>query len=101
MKRPKGRSRFRRSIQWAKDLRLDSPYHFCFTLAPTQTNAVLTIMAHEKFRNFKVGDRVEVSPDAYAVTNQIARRIKTDGGSALLVDYGRDYTAGESPRVNC
>lgn len=58
------------------------------------------IMAYEKFQTgFKVGDRIEVSPDAYAVTNRIARRIKTDGGAALFVDYGGDHAVGDSLRV--
>ncbi|TPX63202.1 hypothetical protein SpCBS45565_g06797 [Spizellomyces sp. 'palustris'] len=87
-----------KEIQVAADESTDSPHHFCFTLSPGPTNASFTIMAHERFQNFKVGDRVEVSPDSYAVANHVAQRIKKDGGSALFIDYGRDHAVGDSLR---
>ncbi|KAI8818400.1 S-adenosyl-L-methionine-dependent methyltransferase [Fimicolochytrium jonesii] len=88
-----------REIVVGLDKSPDSQYHFCFTLADGPTKPSAIIMQYEKFqKNFKEDDRVEVSPDSYAVSNRIARRIQKNGGGALFVDYGRNYTVGDSLR---
>ncbi|KAI9103246.1 S-adenosyl-L-methionine-dependent methyltransferase [Phlyctochytrium arcticum] len=87
-----------REIQVALDKSENNPYHFCFTLSPSPTNASLTIMADPRYKDFSIGDRVEVSPDSYSIAHQIARRINSDGGSALYIDYGNSHLTGDSLR---
>ncbi|KAI8585330.1 S-adenosyl-L-methionine-dependent methyltransferase [Geranomyces variabilis] len=88
-----------REIMVTIDESPDSPHHFAFVLSEGPTKASKTIMAYENFQNkYKVGDRIEVAPDSYAVSNRIAKRIKESGGGALFVDYGRDYALGDSLR---
>ncbi|KAJ3160231.1 hypothetical protein HDU86_001067 [Geranomyces michiganensis] len=88
-----------REIMVTIDESPDSPYHFAFVLSESPTKASKTIMAYEHFQNkYKVGNRIEVAPDSYAVSNRIAKRIKESGGGALFIDYGRDYALGDSLR---
>ncbi|KAI8922037.1 S-adenosyl-L-methionine-dependent methyltransferase, partial [Powellomyces hirtus] len=76
-----------------------SPHHFAFSLSEGPTKASSMIMAYEKFQHkYQVGDRIEVAPDSYAVSNRISRRIKENSGGALFIDYGRDYALGDSLR---
>ncbi|WP_197426823.1 SAM-dependent methyltransferase, partial [Caulobacter sp. CCH9-E1] len=39
--------------------------------------------------DFSVGAVVETSPAQAAIASDIAHRLVTDGGGALLIDYGR------------
>ncbi|KAJ3001970.1 hypothetical protein HKX48_002588 [Thoreauomyces humboldtii] len=74
---------------------------FIFTLSEGATNASRMIMAYPDFRTptaFVPGSRIEVSPDAYAVSHAVARRIRATGGGALYVDYGRDHPVPDSLR---
>ncbi|KZL18062.1 hypothetical protein PsAD2_02797 [Pseudovibrio axinellae] len=41
----------------------------------------------------KIGDTLEISPASNAIAAQIGQRIKTQGGAALLIDYGYARTA--------
>eukprot|EP01048_Picozoa_sp_COSAG05_P014267 COSAG05_NODE_1599_length_4452_cov_2.249024_5_plen_161_part_00 len=41
-------------------------------------------------------DRVEVNPAGLALAQEIARRLRTRGGAALIVDYGEDRTYADS-----
>ncbi|WP_417259486.1 class I SAM-dependent methyltransferase [Celeribacter sp.] len=44
----------------------------------------------------KVGDVVEVSPAAVPITDEIARRIASNGGAAIIVDYGDWRSLGDT-----
>ncbi|ETV95052.1 hypothetical protein H310_11350 [Aphanomyces invadans] len=46
----------------------------------------------------QVGDRIEISPVGIALVQEVARRIDTHGGAALVVDYGRDHPSEVSLR---
>ncbi|KAJ3055591.1 NADH dehydrogenase [ubiquinone] complex I, assembly factor 7 [Rhizophlyctis rosea] len=74
--------------------------NFQFVLAPSTTPAtdVLLMEIDPRYKSLKVGDRVEISPESYAITNQIAKRLHADGGAGLLIDYGRDEIPGDSLR---
>ncbi|TPX32572.1 hypothetical protein SeMB42_g07595, partial [Synchytrium endobioticum] len=105
-----------------------SPYNFRFTLSPAATRASVTLLSHPQFHPapapapapesdaasshvYKVGDRVEVAPDAWGVARSISERVAgsppsgkhnqsdpSPGGVALIVDYGNDWTEGDSLR---
>ena len=45
-----------------------------------------------------IGSRLEVSPAGCALAQDIALRISTHGGAALIVDYGKDRASGDSLR---
>jgi hypothetical protein len=47
----------------------------------------------------KVGDGVEISPLALATCEDIAQRVVSCGGAALLVDYGEDFTQEDTLRA--
>lgn len=44
-------------------------------------------------------EQVEVCPSAMDLTRQIAKRIDTDGGGALIIDYGKDGLISDSLQV--
>lgn len=77
----------------------ESSLHFRYVLAPKPTAASTMLMATERYKGFKVGDRVEVSPETYRVGNELAKRINADGGTALIIDYGYDRILNNSLRV--
>lgn len=45
------------------------------------------------------GDRVEVSPDSWNVSKQMAQIVQENGGTGLIIDYGQDYAQGDTLRV--
>ena len=47
----------------------------------------------------KIGDGVEISPLAIATCEDVAQRVVSCGGAALLVDYGEDFTQEDSLRA--
>lgn len=42
---------------------------------------------------------MEVCPRAMELTNQIAKRISSDGGGALIIDYGKNEIISDSLQV--
>lgn len=44
-------------------------------------------------------EEYEVCPDAAIVIEEMAKRIAMNGGSSLIVDYGKDGPSGNSLRV--
>lgn len=46
-----------------------------------------------------VGDSLEISPLAIAMCEDIAIRVVKSGGAALLIDYGENFTQGDSIRA--
>jgi NADH dehydrogenase [ubiquinone] 1 alpha subcomplex assembly factor 7 len=57
-------------------------------------------LSDEKFKDYKSGDRVEVSPDCWGIMDKIAKYMDRNGGSGLAIDYGQDYIQGDTLRVN-
>jgi NADH dehydrogenase [ubiquinone] 1 alpha subcomplex assembly factor 7 len=51
------------------------------------------------FKDYKVGDRVEVSPDSWNVMRLMAEFLDRNGGVGLAIDYGQDYTQGHTLRA--
>ncbi|KAF9359283.1 NADH dehydrogenase [ubiquinone] complex I, assembly factor 7 [Mortierella sp. AD094] len=77
---------------------LASPYHLRFVLAPGPTQASKAFAEHPAYDHFKPGDRIEISPDSFRVAHEMAKHINKNGGSALIVDYGKDHIQGDTLR---
>ncbi|KAF9434954.1 NADH dehydrogenase [ubiquinone] complex I, assembly factor 7 [Entomortierella beljakovae] len=75
-----------------------SPYHLKFVLAPGPTQASRVFAEHPAYDHIKTGDRIEISPDSYRVANLMAKHINKNGGSAMIIDYGKDYIQGDTLR---
>lgn len=76
-----------------------STYHFRFVLAPGPTQASRAFAEHPAYDHFKTGDRIEISPDSFRVAHDMAKHMNKNGGSALIVDYGKDFIQGDTLRV--
>lgn len=77
-----------------------STYHFRFVLAPGPTQASRAFAEHPAYDHFKTGDRIEISPDSFRVAHDMAKHMNKNGGSALIVDYGKDFIQGDTLRVS-
>ncbi|KAK3831342.1 MAG: S-adenosyl-L-methionine-dependent methyltransferase [Linnemannia elongata] len=75
-----------------------STYHFRFVLAPGPTQASRAFAEHPAYDHFKTGDRIEISPDSFRVAHDMAKHMSKNGGSALIVDYGKDFIQGDTLR---
>ncbi|CAG8802767.1 12732_t:CDS:2, partial [Racocetra fulgida] len=51
------------------------------------------------YKKFKIGDRIEISPDSMKISKQIAKHIKDNGGASLIIDYGQDFIQGNTLRA--
>lgn len=58
-----------------------------------------TYMVDEKFKDYKEGERVDISPDCWGVMDKMAKYIARNGGTGLAIDYGQDYIQGDTLRV--
>jgi NADH dehydrogenase [ubiquinone] 1 alpha subcomplex assembly factor 7 len=58
-----------------------------FTLAEQATKALAFVP--ERLSNAAVGTLYEVCPSAVTTASVLARRLRADGGAALVIDYGR------------
>eukprot|EP00940_MAST-03C_sp_MAST-3C-sp2_P001818 g1818.t1 len=47
---------------------------------------------------FSMGDTIEVNPASCALVQDIAKRVQTDTGAALFIDYGNDFASASSLR---
>jgi SAM-dependent MidA family methyltransferase len=56
-------------------------------------------MHEERFKDFKDGDRIELSPDSWGIAEKMAKYLDRNGGSALAIDYGQDFIQGDTLRV--
>ncbi|CAG8454246.1 4421_t:CDS:2 [Ambispora leptoticha] len=45
------------------------------------------------------GDRIEIAPDAWRIANQIAKSVNLNGGSCLIIDYGKNFAQGNTLRA--
>lgn len=85
----------------------DSPYHFRFVLSPGPTPASQTLIRKEFVNininqtpeSLKPGDSLEISPLALSTCEDIATRVLNVGGASLLIDYGEDFTQGDTLRA--
>ncbi|KAF9314797.1 NADH dehydrogenase [ubiquinone] complex I, assembly factor 7 [Podila horticola] len=75
-----------------------SPYHLRFVLAPGPTQASRAFAEHPAYEHFQPGDRIEISPDSFRVAHDMAKHMNMHGGSALIVDYGKDHIQGDTLR---
>jgi len=83
----------------------ESDYHFRYVLSPSATPAVRALLSAVSGRGDAAdmvahaeGETMEVSPLALATCEAIGARICRSGGAALLIDYGENYTQGDSLR---
>ncbi|KAI8596581.1 S-adenosyl-L-methionine-dependent methyltransferase [Dissophora ornata] len=75
-----------------------SPYHLRFVLAPGPTQASKAFAEHPAYDHFQPGERIEISPDSFRVAHEMAKHINKNGGSALIIDYGKDHIQGDTLR---
>ncbi|KAK9720721.1 hypothetical protein K7432_003953 [Basidiobolus ranarum] len=76
----------------------ESPYHFKSIISPAATPASNALTKDPAYNRYEVGDRIELSPDSWRIVHQIAKQIRTSSGSALIMDYGQDYTQFDTLR---
>lgn len=75
---------------------------FRFVLSPQPTPATLYLMkrcqwaATEELAKL---DQIEVCPKSMELTQTIAKRISSDGGGALIIDYGLNAVISDSLQV--
>ncbi|KAJ6814703.1 protein arginine methyltransferase NDUFAF7, mitochondrial [Iris pallida] len=72
---------------------------FRFVLSPQPTPALLYLMKLCRWAGLeKISklEHMEVCPKAMELTQQIAKRISSDGGGALIIDYGKNEIISDS-----
>ncbi|KAI8093839.1 S-adenosyl-L-methionine-dependent methyltransferase [Halteromyces radiatus] len=77
----------------------ETEYNFRLVRSPADTMAGKFYMKDETYTSYKVGDRIEISPDSWTMATQMAKLVNTHGGSGLLIDYGQDYAQGDTLRA--
>lgn len=79
------------------DVMEDSSFHF--VLSPQPTPATLYLMKRCKWavpEELEKLNQIEVCPRAMDLTHTLAKRISTDGGGALIIDYGLNGVVSDS-----
>ena len=80
----------------------ESNYHFRFVLSPTSTPATRALLGAVGDNSTSVGhregDTLEISPIGLATCESLGARICRTGGAALFIDYGENYTQGDTLR---
>ncbi|PWA81994.1 S-adenosyl-L-methionine-dependent methyltransferase MidA [Artemisia annua] len=74
-------------------------FRFRVVLSPQPTPATLYLLKRCKWaqtEELKKLEHVEVCPKAMDLTQSIAKRISSDGGGALIIDYGLDGIVSDS-----
>ncbi|KAH7913507.1 S-adenosyl-L-methionine-dependent methyltransferase [Hygrophoropsis aurantiaca] len=66
--------------------------------SPTASSTILGL-ASPRFKTAEVGTRIEVSAASMRTARRIGDLLASDGGCALVVDYGGDHTFGNSIRA--
>jgi len=70
----------------------DRPEHFKFVLAPSSTFAnLLTGLSNVEA---KIGNKLEISPVAMGIMENIGLKLSKQKGAALIIDYGNDESMG-------
>eukprot|EP01114_Cavostelium_apophysatum_P007254 TRINITY_DN1920_c0_g1_i1.p1 TRINITY_DN1920_c0_g1~~TRINITY_DN1920_c0_g1_i1.p1 ORF type:complete len:453 (-),score=96.65 TRINITY_DN1920_c0_g1_i1:42-1400(-) len=75
----------------------NSKHHFRYVLTPGPTLACQVLL--KEIPSAHVGDSIEVSPDAQALAESIAKFVGTNGGGALVIDYGEERALANSLRT--
>ena len=78
-----------------------SDEHFKLVLSPSETPAVKALLkgaADMGASTHQDGEGIEVAPLALATCENIANRLCKNGGAALLVDYGENFTPSDTLR---
>ena len=71
-------------------------------LSPQPTPATLSLLQRCKWASneeVKKFNHIEVCPKAMELTQTIAKRISSDGGGALIIDYGSNGVVSDSLQV--
>ncbi|WJX45054.1 hypothetical protein P8452_31965 [Trifolium repens] len=79
------------------DVAEDSSLHF--VLSPNPTPATLYLLKRAKWaatEEIAKLNQIEICPKAIDLTQTIAERISSDGGGALIIDYGLDGVVSDS-----
>lgn len=78
-------------------------FRFRFVLSPQPTPATLYFMKRCKWaateEEIEKLNHIEVCPKAMDLTHTIAKRISSDGGGALIIDYGLNGVVSDSLQV--
>ncbi|PHZ13881.1 DUF185-domain-containing protein [Rhizopus microsporus ATCC 52813] len=77
----------------------EKEYNFRFVTSAQPTAATKAFLDDERFKSFKDGDRVEISPDSWNYIHAIAQYLNRNGGTGLVIDYGQDYIQGHTLRA--
>ncbi|CAG8541041.1 4507_t:CDS:2 [Paraglomus occultum] len=76
-----------------------STYHFKLVTSLTPTVASNAYTNASEYERMSVGDTIEISPSSWNNANEIAKYIHDYGGSALIIDYGKDHFQGDTLRA--
>ncbi|KAJ1922267.1 hypothetical protein H4219_000129 [Mycoemilia scoparia] len=81
----------------------ETPYHFRFVKSRTETTNTAVVINNPGFSDkYSVGDIIEVSPESSSNMHNIAKIISKHGGVGLVIDYGQDWTQGDTFRgIKC
>ena len=77
-------------------------FRFRFVLSPQPTPAALYLVKRCTWATPEEKEKlehVEISPKSIDLTQEIAKRIGSDGGGALIIDYGKDGIISDSLQV--
>ncbi|KAJ2630659.1 hypothetical protein H4R22_002519 [Coemansia sp. RSA 1290] len=70
-----------------------------FKLVRTRSvSANAALLLRDKHKSFSKGDQIEVSPESAQVMTQLAKWISARNGMGLVVDYGQNWTQGDTFR---
>ncbi|KAJ2891768.1 hypothetical protein IWW38_003483, partial [Coemansia aciculifera] len=76
-----------------------STSHFKFVRARGVTSNAAVVLRDQRFDSlFTKGNRVEVSPESARIMIQLADWISANNGMGLVIDYGADWTQGDTFR---
>lgn len=72
---------------------LFSPHHFRFVLSSQPTLASRTFLPPHRFpvSSSRLGDEVEIGAAGLAAVEEVARKVASTRGAALLIDYGTNH----------
>ncbi|KAM0824510.1 hypothetical protein ACQ4PT_070158 [Festuca glaucescens] len=74
-------------------------FRFRFVLSPQPTASLIFLSKHCQWASseeLEKVEQIEVCPKAMEITEQIADRISSDGGGAIIVDYGKNGIVSDS-----
>ncbi|KAJ3671111.1 hypothetical protein LUZ60_008537 [Juncus effusus] len=72
---------------------------FRFVLSPGPTPSLIYLAKRCKWASkeeINKSDQIEICPKSIELTREIAKRIDSDGGGALIIDYGKDGIVSDS-----